>query len=154
MSNHIYVSKLEGNQFDNYIERIYKILNFLVIDYPKFESWYWDKVVQGIKNHTREIIVIDIKGEIAAVSILKKEENKICCLMVMHKYQKQGLGSELLEESMRYLQCIRPLITVSSRRINAYSSLFNKYGFQIYEKIENYYVDGIAEYVYNGTLKR
>ncbi|GFZ34277.1 hypothetical protein CSC2_48030 [Clostridium zeae] len=158
MDKYIYVSEILEHSSEDYAEYIREVFNkllFLKKDYPEFKSWYYEKVVSNIRNGEREIIIREIDGQIAAISILKKtDEKKICSFVVMPEYRGMRLGTDLLYKSMNVLQTKKPMITVSSNSISNFKPFLDKFEFEQYEQLNNYYSQGSSEYAFNGYLSR
>lgn len=157
MDNIVFISKIREHSsstvLDYYIKRVFDSICFLKKDYPEFKKWYDEKVVPGIKSGKREIVIKEINGEIAAVSILKNDvEKKICTFLVLPKYQEQGIGKEMLQISLDILNTDKPMITVSSNSINSFIRLLNNFNFEKQEELDGYYKKGSKEYVFNGSL--
>jgi len=135
---------------------VYNFLYCLNGDYPNFGQWFFDKVINGFNNGTREILVASSSDNIVGVAILKKSPNekKICTLRVHEHHQRNGIGSLLITEAIRILDTETPIITVASFRSKQFMPLFNKFGFKLTEICVNYYGKGTAEYAYNGLLNK
>lgn len=142
-----------NTELENYFREIYNKIKFLHSEYPKFKEWYFNKVVYDILNNKnrRLIILKEINSEIAGISILKQDgsENKICNLRITDKYKGIGLGYELLSQSVDILECDKPYITVSSKRIHEFNKLLNNFDFKLSYIYNNYYQKGETEYFFN-----
>jgi hypothetical protein len=138
---------------DQTIDEIYSFLELLEDEYPNFKDWYFKKVIPGI-GHGRSIILKKYKNEIVGLSILKNTHNekKICTFRIGDKFQRLGIGSEMLKESCGILETVSPLITVSERRIDEFSSILSKNNFKLEHIYQNYYKDNQKEYSFNGDL--
>ncbi|HEY8892598.1 MAG TPA: GNAT family N-acetyltransferase [Clostridium sp.] len=155
MNKYIYLSDKDTSSqiFRDYTDEIFKKLYFLKRSYPNFKDWYYNKVVPDIQYGRREIIINKTDGHISAVSILKKsEEKKICTFVVFPKYQNRGIGKEMLQKSMKFLDTKKPIITVSSENIDSFRHLLNEFNFTKYDEIKNCYKNRSSEYVFNGYL--
>lgn len=136
-------------------ELIYNSIKFLEKEYPMFKHWYFSKVIPGIKNDYRSIIIkTDKFSQIIGLAIIKNGfyEKKICTLWVSDSYKKLGIGSELIKTSIEILESELPLITVSSSRIKEFNPIFDKFGFELIEEHNSYYKKSIPELVFNGKL--
>lgn len=141
------------------IKTIESTLMFLRSDYPNFISWFHTQVKSGLKRGTRKIYIAvpsEDPAKIAGVLILKNEfqEKKICTLCVLKEYQHCGIGTALLQQSVKTLNTSKPLITVSSRYVEEFHSLFNKFEFSLFQKYPNYYIPGYIEYSFNAPIEQ
>ncbi len=136
------------NEIRNFVKRI-------AWEYNGFWSWYDKLFLPNLElDRTREIIICQSEFQMAGIAILKKDidEQKICTLRVAKAFQRRGIGKELMELSMEWLQSDKPLITVHKSRNNEFRSLFSYYGFVLEEQQKHYYHLFNTELVYNGTL--
>lgn len=124
--------------------------------YPGFELWFWGKVVPGLGVGRRRIIPVHAGELLAAIAILKRvpEERKICTLWVAPFARKLGLGSRLLRDSLTWLECDEPLITVCQERLHDLRPILRKFGFTLEEVSHSYYRPGRSEYVFNGLINQ
>lgn len=155
--------KLIAKQMKEITQKIIigKILDGLEKNYPNILEWYNNKVLPGLETGEREIILacrvskfkVDnkISLEILGYVILKKTltEKKICTFRVEEKYQCIGIGKKLMEASFDFLETRKPMITISEDNVKSFENLLKKYNFKLVEKIENLYVKGKTEYIYN-----
>ena len=145
------------SDFEKYIyrEAIYNFLKKLNIEYPEFHKWY-NNLFENDKNlkADREIIICEKDYVLAGVVILKssKEEKKICTLRVAKQYQRQGIGSTLVEKSFEWLQDDKPIITMHKSKQHQFASLLDYYGFSLEQKQWSYYSLFSTELSYNGVL--
>lgn len=137
------------------ITRVYQFLSDLEYEYPGFGRWYSDRVVDGLSDGSRTMILDIDSDQLRGVAILKMTlEKKICTLRVQPTYRQNGIGQLLLEKSLQVLQTRYPLITVSSRRLNQFLPLLNKFDFLLSEAHPGYYNRELIEYAFNGALER
>ena len=138
------------------VNKIYEITSFLNKSYPNYEKWFYEKQVKGCLNGERNIIFITNDDEIIGIISVKKanEEKKICTLFVKEEYRNKGIGSMLLEESFKFLDTNKPLITIGDNMLPIYEEFINKYKWNFTEKLYDFYVQGINEYCYNGKLEK
>lgn len=150
----IYISSIVGSISQ---KSIYNDLSDLSDSYPDFKSWYENKVIKEISegNKQREIIIaLENNEEIVGISILKKtkEEKKICTFRIHEDYRNQGVGKSLFEESFKYLETRKPIITISENRKKMFEPLIKYYNFELVQKLPNYYKEDVVEFVYNGKI--
>ncbi len=93
-------------------------------------------------------------GVIDGLAILKRDEDehKICTLWVRPGQRGAGLGEDLLAESIGWLGCARPLLTVPAEALHHFIPLVAKRGFCISQHAHGYYRANHCEYVFNGRL--
>jgi len=148
-------SELPFEKKQIYYNEIRNFVRKIAWEYSGFWTWY-DKLFSSDLelNETREIIICQSRFQMAGIAILKKdlEEQKICTLRVAKEFQHQGIGKELMEQSIEWLENERPLITVHKSKSSEFKSLFDRYGFVLEEKQKNYYHLFNTEFVYNGAL--
>lgn len=156
MNRWMFLSKVNNDSpqiFNNYTNEIFNKLYFLRKNYPDFKEWYYKKVVPDVRCNRREIIVKEVDGEISALSIIKNmKEKKICTFVVFPKYQRSGIGQEMMQISMKVLNTKSPMITVSTECIESFRKLLSKFNFKEYEELNEYYRNESCEYVFNGYL--
>jgi hypothetical protein len=85
------------------------------------------------------------------VAILKKhiKETKICTFRVIEDFKGNGVGTELMLESLRWLQCSKPLITVNEEHALEFEGLLRKFDFQKTTTINGLYRPNKKEIIYN-----
>lgn len=122
--------------------------------YPDFSGWVSRKVVPGIINGDREIIIALNAEKQIGYSVIKNtvKEKKICTLYVEPEARSQHIGTALLNISKIRLKEDHPLITVSEDRVHFFEKLFNGSGFVKIDGINDLYVKGKTEFVYNREL--
>jgi len=131
------------------------IENDIIMVYPNFKVWLETKVKPDLLANTgsRDLILIleNNTGKLAGFAIVKdtEEEKKICTFRVHEKYRRSGCGKWLMEECLCRLKTTSPVITVSSKYIGQFEKIFDKFKFVQTNMIENMYVNGMNEYIYN-----
>lgn len=136
-------------------DEIYELTIHLNGTYPGYKEWFYDKQIKGCLTPNRNIIFIKNEdGKIIALSCLKKddEEKKICTLFVSDEYRKLGLGSLLFEESMKFLETTKPLVTFTEDKLPMFEKIVTKYNWELTEIVNGIYNDGIREFCFNGQL--
>lgn len=124
------------------------------IYYPEIDRWFETKVLPGIVAGTRRIIVRQDSGHVCGLAILKKEslERKICTIWVRPSHRGAGLGQRLVDESLEWLQCERPMLTVPEEALASFVPLLKRNDFELIQRADGYYRSGRCEYVFNGEL--
>ena len=148
---------LKGTDIDQ-LNSIGQMLSFLKKDYPHFFNWYSNKVIPGVHTFQRYVYIASPSNNpkrVAGIMILKNtpQEKKICSLFIFEDYRSHGLGTEFLSLAAEILKTDKPVITVSSNRASAFSGLFRKMGYKLYNNYPEYYISGIDELSYNGPLE-
>lgn len=135
---------------------VYNLLQFPRRYYPNFCEWYWEKVIKGIKNGERKIIIAfdeNIKAIVGVAIIKIGEERKICTLFVSKEHRHHGTGTKLMQKAIDYLNCKTPLFTFPQELAEDFKILMVKFGFKFTKAYDGYYKKGEIEYSYNGCLK-
>jgi len=148
---------LEHNHilFGTYVSVIYNFTYDLYKDYPNYFKWYWTKVVPGVIERTREIMIATMGNDYAGIIIVKNEngERKICTLFIAPKYRNQGIASILVHEAVNYLGTTKPLITIPEYKLEQFASIIENYGWEQTQVLEKgYYSSTSRELVFNGTI--
>lgn len=150
-----YISEINQESFMKLADEIYKLTIHLNGTYPGYKEWFYDKQIKGCLTPNRNIIFIkNEEGKIIALSCLKKdeEEKKICTLFVSDEYRKLGLGSLLFEESMKFLETTKPLVSFAEDKLPMFEKMITKYNWELTEIVDGIYNDGIREFCFNGQL--
>ena len=155
-----YVSNVTEEEFMILATKIYMITDFICDDYPKYKEWYFTKQLPAtINGDERNILFVrnpEDDNEIISMTCLKrdKEEQKICTLYVSDKYRGLGIGTAIVEESMRWLGTTKPLITLADYKLEMFRPIINKYGWELTEIVSGLYNDRTQELCFNGTLTK
>ena len=155
-----YVGKTTKEKFMELATKIYMITDFICTDYPKHREWYFKKQLPAtINGEERNILFVrnpEDNEEIISMACLKKdaEEQKICTLYVSDKCRGLGIGTSIVEESMRWLGTTKPLITLADYKLEMFKPIINKYGWILTETVSGLYNDRAKELCFNGTLTK
>lgn len=150
-----YLTLDQKKNYDRIIKDIYMKTEYLNQNYPGYQDWFYNKQIKGCSTPNRNIIFIrNDKNEIIALSCLKKdlEEKKICTLFVNSNYRNQGLGTILCEESIKFLETTKPLITFTEDKLPMFQKIATKYDWELTEIIDGIYNNGTREFCFNGKL--
>lgn len=143
----------ENKKFAKMVAEAYMITDWICKDYPDHCDHYFSKYVPGIFDGEREIITCYIDGKVAAVAILKKddEEQKISTLFVRPEYRNRGIATELLEKCFLWLGTTRPLITIADYKLDQFAKVIKRYNWAETQVLaEGYYNEHSREHVFNG----
>lgn len=137
------------------IKYIFDELNILNNYYPNFDLWLTQKVLNGMYDGTRQLLIKWSSQKIAAISIIKNNtlEKKICCLRVMSDYINSGVGVRIFVDSMKKLEEEKPLLSVNENNLPQFKRIFNYFGYKQYSIYPSLYKTGISEISFNGLLK-
>ena len=152
-----YLSEDKKDEFIRIINEVYEMTEHLNSTYPGYKEWFFGKQVKGCRTPSRNIIFIKSEtGELAGISCLKKdeEEKKICTLFVNPDYRIHGIASLLLEESMKFLETTKPLVTFTKDKLDMFAKIIKKYEWQLTEIVEGIYNNGVREFCFNGQLTK
>lgn len=150
-----YFSKDAKEQYSQITNEIYEMSKFLNDIYPRYEEWFFNKQLKDCDSEFRNILFVkNEEGKVLGFTCLKKyeDEKKICTILVDEEYRRQGLGTLLFEESMKFLGTRKPLITFPEDRAVMFESFINKYDWELTDVIADIYNKGIKEFCYNGKL--
>ena len=153
MSKYILLSSIINNKdIDDIVKNILDMTSSLKKYYPEYESWFMNKHIPGIYLDTRNTILLMINNDIVGICNVKYEEKKICTLFIKEEYQNKGMVKELINEAINLLKVTDPLITIPKSVIYKYESIIKKLNWKLIESIDNYYVEGSTELVYNRNI--
>ena len=154
-----YLKTISNEDFIMLATKIYMITDFICKDYPKYKEWYFTKQLPAIAGEKRNILFVrnpENQEEIISMACLKKdeEEQKICTLYVSDKCRGLGIGTAIVEESMKWLGTTKPLITLADYKLEMFRPIINKYDWQLTEIVSGLYNDRSQELCFNGTLTK
>jgi hypothetical protein len=131
--------------------RILDFLASMTTSYPNIEQWFLLKVVPGLNEGSRYIVIVEEKEKIVAIGIAKREdgEKKICTIRVDTEYLGRGYATLLFENMFDWLGTRTPLITVEAEKVFEFKKIFEKYKFTLTSIKYGAYRLGRAEYIYN-----
>lgn len=128
----------------------YNLTKWLNNSYPKYQWFFWLKVVPGIISGKRNIILCQINNQVVGIACLKKaEETKLSTLYIDPKYQKQGIGTEILERSFQWLGTQKPALSIAKDRLSCFYNFIVKYQWELTNIVSNKYRRGASEYFFN-----
>lgn len=150
---------LNNEEFINLATKIYVITDFICEDYPKHKEWYFTKQLPAITSDERNILFVrnpENQNEIISMACLKKDEGekKICTLYVSDKCRGLGIGTSIVEESMKWLETTKTLVTLADYKLEMFRPLISKYGWELTEIVSGLYNNRSEELCFNGTLTK
>lgn len=151
LNNHVDVSAALGIQSYKLKDTISEALSSVGIDYPNFDDWFGKVFVETLTGVNGRDIVLAIKeAQIAGVLIVKDtpDEKKICTLVVLPDYRKQGIANELFEISFKTLGTRKPTLSVSQDVVPSMAGFIRKFKFKL-TNIDKAYNENKAEFYYN-----
>lgn len=132
---------------------IYKRLAHLSVFYPSFHHWYWKKVVPGAYCGSRRLFAFKEDDKFGVVIAKRTDrERKLCTVWVDKNLSGRGIATQLVNGAVAWLECDKPLITVSEERLAELRPLLTHFNFVLHDIKESYYRDGRYEYVFNGRI--
>lgn len=120
-------------------------------DYPEYKTWFLIKHLEGIGND-RDILFTVYKKEIVGIANIKLSEQKICTLYIRPGFRENKIGRMLVKTCMEVLGTNKPLITISSNKINLFKKIIKENNWEYSESLSNYYIIGSDEFIFNGSL--
>ena len=151
--------KCTPEEFIDLATKIYMITDFICEDYPKHKEWYFTKQLPAIVGDERNILFArnpENPNEIISMACLKKdnEEQKICTLYVSDNARGLGIGSAIIEESMKWLGTTKPFITFPDYKLDMFKPFIEKYAWNLTEKVYGLYKDKTEELCFNGAFNK
>lgn len=134
---------------------ILKHLSDLSEYYPDFNDWLSKKVLPGLIQGERSILLEYYRGQLSGLAIVKDSatEQKLCCLRVLPPYQGTGVGLKLFERAFEALDNRAPLLSIAEEQIDTFKKVFNYYGFELGRKYKDYYRPRKNELSFNGLIE-
>ena len=137
--------------FEKYKEEYFKVLYEMKKDNFK---WYvekiygWDEEIQTqfqkdfIEEHRNDINVIKVDNEIIGVFtnyINENDESEISLFYIDKKYQRQGIGTEILQKQLEIDRNNNRNTILQVFKENPARFLYKKVGFEVYEETQTHY---------------
>ena len=135
----------------NYISQDAELLRS---SYPLFDQWFTTKVLPGIHEGERTLL-IEKRGSLAVGFLILKHtdtEKKLCTLRVRPSYESKGLGVRLFQAAFQLLGTERPLLSVSELAVPKFERIFKYFGFAQEAEYQGRYIPMVDELAYNGLL--
>jgi ASC-1-like (ASCH) protein/GNAT superfamily N-acetyltransferase len=150
------VAQSNRKLFSQIVSESYNLTDWICDDYPQHFNWFYVKVLPEIFSGRREIISCYFKNHIAGIAILKCDatERKICTLYVSKEFRDQGIGTLLMNESFKWLETTKPLISIADCKVKMFEKIIKNFDWQLTQVLDvGYYNDHSKEFVYNGEIK-
>ena len=137
--------------FENYKDEYFKILYEMKKDNFRWyvEKLYgWDEAVQiefqrdFIKKYKNDIKVIKVNNEIIGIFtnyIDENNESVISLFYIDKKYQRQGIGTEILSKQLELDNRNSRNTILQVFKENPAKHLYEKLGFEVYEETPSHY---------------
>jgi ASC-1-like (ASCH) protein len=151
------VKRKSGIAFSDLINKVYVLTEPIHKIYPDYLNWYFGKVVPGLLDGSREILVCTINKSIAGIVILKKDPNekKICSCYIPSKFEDIGVLEKLLKKSFEILYTKKPLISISEYSIYMFEEIIKTNNWEQTQVLPvGYYNDSYKEFVFNGEISK
>jgi len=154
-----YIGKINSKDFISLATDIYLITDFICEEYPNHREWYFKKQLPAIVGQERNILFVrnlEDYNDIISMACLKKdkEEKKICTLYESDNCRGLGIGTSIVEESMKWLETTKPLITLADYKLDMFRPLIKKYNWKLTEIVTGLYNDRSQELCFNGKLTK
>lgn len=119
--------------------------------YPHFEYWFFNKVCLDVIGAKRKILLRKSNNKIIAVAILKRypQEKKICTFRVAKCARGNGVGTELMYDSLDWLQSNSPIITVNEEHALLFKYFLTKFDFTQTNIVNGLYRPNKKEIIYS-----
>jgi predicted transcriptional regulator len=122
--------------------------------YPGITEWWKRRVIPGLESGERRCRMVSVDGAIAAVAIAKygRKSSKLCTLRVGPRFQRNGIGQQLLRTTLRDLlqsDTRRIHFTISEEIFSNCGSFFTPYGFHLAHWKKGWYVRGMYEMAFS-----
>lgn len=151
-----YLNILDEEELESLSTKIYMIIDLICKDYPKHKEWFFTKQLpETINTNKRNILFVkNDKNEIISMACLKKyeTEQKICTLYVSDSCRGLGIGSAIIEESMKWLETTKPFITIADYKLEMFRPIIEKYNWKLTEIVSGFYNNKSQELCFNGIL--
>lgn len=150
-NNALAVASALGIQSYQIKDTILDVFKTMDIKYPNFDDWYGKIFIEVLMEDVRREIILAVDGaNVAGILVLKDMDNekKICNMVVLPKYRKQGVATELFELAFDYLGTRKPMISMSQDLVPSFASLIRKYKFKL-TNIDYTYNKNKIEFYYN-----
>ena len=147
-----YIDVLSEEELMSLANKIYTLIDFVKADYLNHKEWFYHiQLPETLHSNKRNILFVKDKDEVIAIANLHKDktEKKISSLYVKSEYQRQGIGSMLVEESMKWLHTKYPIISIVKERYPIYKPLVEKYHWKLTRTINGFYKEGVEELFFN-----
>lgn len=133
---------------------IWPTIEHLELTYPGFRTWFYGKVVPGLRTGERSILIKGAISDPSGIAITKRDphETKVCTLWVADAYRQSGLGRDLLEEAIDWCDYAQPLFTVPAEQIASFAGLVERFSFVETARIRSLYRPGVVEHIFNGSI--
>jgi len=132
-------------------DTIFDVFQSMEIKYSNFSDWYDKVFVEVLMDNVRRDIVLAVDGTtIAGILILKDMdgEKKVCNIVVLPAYRKQGIANELFEIAFEYLGTRKPMLSMSQDLVPSFSGIIRKFKFKL-TNIDQAYNKDKPEFYYN-----
>lgn len=155
-----YLGSVTDDELMELAKKIYMITDFICDDYPKHKDWYFTKQLPDtINSDERNILFVRNpynNEEIISMACLKRdvEERKICTLYVSDKCRGLGIGTAIVEESLRWLGTTKPLVTLADYKLDMFKPIIERYNWELTDIVSGLYNNKSSELCFNGTLSK
>ena len=133
-----------------YYDQIGTLTKTINKSYPSHNQWVNDIFLNGLKNDKNRAYSFAVdKNLLVGLSLMKTTEEKICCLYILEEYRKQGIASQLFQNSCEILNTNKPFITVSHENYPMLEKLLKKFNCELTSQHKGMYKENSIEYFFN-----
>lgn len=150
---------LETEEFLKLAIKIYMKVNFLEKDYPTYKNWYFGKPLKDANNEERNTLFVRSlldSNKIIAVAILEKDDKfkQISTLYVDEENRNKGIGTALINESLKWLETDKPLVTMQEFRYESFAPIIKKYDWKLVDITKINYKNRGNDLYFNDTFRK
>lgn len=119
--------------------------------YPDFDVWFNFTFRRNLASGERRILIVHNGDELLGCSLLKNtpDEAKICTFYIHEEAREQGIGQQLMQQSLASLDNRETIITVSDDRQAELHPLLKSFDFRLTQVLTECYRQQHNEFVYS-----
>lgn len=145
----------EAKLLESFLAILKEDTPFFKASYPEFDEWISKKVIPGIYEGSRTVVIERRSDVVSGFLIVKHtaKEKKVCTLRVRPQFENLGLGVRLFELAFDLLGTDKPLLSVSDISKQKFSRIFEHFGFAHEATYRGLYIPSREEHSFNGLLQ-
>ena len=116
-----------------------KVKEFMELEYPGFYDWFNDKVIPGLDDGTRNIVVMMKNDKVIGIANLKKteKEKKMSNLTVKSFLHHEKYWNEIVNKSLDWLETDQPVVIIAKKEIYKSIELMFERGWYLTDRAKN-----------------